>query len=50
MFSNFQEDIFVHYSYIQMEGYKVLKAGQTVQFEAVETPTGLHAKTVKPIA
>lgn len=27
------EDIFAHYSTIQMEGYKTLKAGQAVNFE-----------------
>ena len=28
------EDIFAHYSTIQMDGYRTLKAGQSVQFDA----------------
>ena len=29
----FGEDLFAHYSAIEMDGYKTLKAGQDVQFE-----------------
>lgn len=36
-------DIFAHYSAIDMDGYKTLKAGQSVQFEAETGPKGLHA-------
>ena len=36
-------DFFVHYSHINMDGYKTLKAGQTVSFEIVQGPKGLHA-------
>ena len=36
-------DIFAHYSAIDMDGYKTLKAGQSVQFEAEQGPKGLHA-------
>ncbi len=39
-------DVFAHYSAIEMEGYKTLKAGQTVQFEAEAGPKGLHATTI----
>ena len=31
-------DLFAHYSSIQMEGYRTLKAGQTVTFDEVEGP------------
>jgi CspA family cold shock protein len=41
------EDLFVHYSAIEMDGYKTLKAGQTVQFEIVEGPKGLHAVNIQ---
>lgn len=37
------DDLFVHYSYIQMEGYKTLKAGQPVSYEVKEVNKGQHA-------
>lgn len=37
------EDLFAHYSAIQMEGYKTLKAGQVVAFEITKGDKGLHA-------
>ena len=39
-------DVFVHYSVICMEGYRTLKEGQQVEFEARETPKGLQASEV----
>jgi CspA family cold shock protein len=41
-----EDDIFTHFSTIQMEGYKTLKAGQQVEFELEEGPKGLHAANV----
>lgn len=41
-----EDDIFTHFSTIQMEGYKTLKAGQEVKFELEEGPKGLHASNV----
>lgn len=43
------EDLFVHYSAIQMDGYKTLKAGQPVQFDIVEGPKGLHAVNIQDV-
>lgn len=40
-------DIFAHYSAIDMDGYKTLKAGQTVEFEAEQGPKGLHARRIQ---
>ncbi|MEG1042253.1 cold shock domain-containing protein CspD [Pseudomonas sp. NUPR-001] len=37
------EDLFAHYSAIKMDGYKTLKAGQSVSFEIIQGPKGLHA-------
>ncbi|MBN2979401.1 cold shock domain-containing protein CspD [Pseudomonas lactucae] len=37
------EDLFAHYSAIQMEGYKTLKAGQPVRFDIIQGPKGKHA-------
>ena len=44
---NGNEDLFVHYSAIEMDGYKTLKAGQTVEFDTVEGPKGLHAVNIR---
>ena len=44
------DDLFAHYSAIGMEGYKTLKAGQLVTFDAVEGPKGLHAANIKPLS
>ncbi|TVP92956.1 MAG: cold shock domain-containing protein CspD [Pseudomonadaceae bacterium] len=41
------EDLFAHYSAIQMEGYKTLKAGQPVAFEIIQGPKGLHAVNIQ---
>ncbi|BAP14206.1 MAG: DNA-binding protein [Alcanivorax borkumensis] len=37
------EDLFVHYSYIQMDGYKSLKAGQPVEYDVQPANKGYHA-------
>jgi len=41
------EDLFAHYSSIQMEGYKTLKAGQAVHYETLEGPKGYHAVNIR---
>ena len=41
------EDLFAHFSAIQMEGYKTLRAGDTVEYEVVEGPKGLHADNIQ---
>ncbi|VVN01976.1 hypothetical protein PS862_02279 [Pseudomonas fluorescens] len=40
-------DFFAHYSTIEMEGYKTLKAGQEVTFNIVQGPKGLQAQEIK---
>ena len=39
-------EYFAHFSYINMDGYKTLKAGQKVSFELVETDRGLQAQEI----
>lgn len=41
-------DIFAHFSAIEMDGYKTLKQGQAVEFEFTEGPKGLHATNIRP--
>ncbi|MDZ7660019.1 cold-shock protein [Fodinibius sp.] len=43
------EDIFVHFSEIEMEGYKKLEEGQEVEFTVAEGEKGLQAQEVIPI-
>ena len=40
------EDVFVHFSAIQAEGYKSLNEGQAVEFEVKQGPKGLQAESV----
>lgn len=42
-------DFFAHYSAIEMDGYKTLKAGQSVVFDIVQGPKGLHAIKIKNV-
>ena len=46
---NSTEELFAHFSSIQMEGYKSLKAGQPVQFETREGPKGVNAVNISPL-
>ena len=43
------EDVFVHYTSIQAEGFKTLEEGDEVEFEIVEGPKGLQAVNVNKI-
>ncbi|MEP7033409.1 MAG: cold-shock protein [Actinomycetota bacterium] len=43
------EDVFVHFSAIEGEGYKSLSEGQSVEFEIVDGPKGKQAANVKPL-
>ena len=40
------EEVFVHYSAIEMEGYRKLEEGAEVEFELKEGPKGLQALEV----
>lgn len=43
-------DVFVHFSAIQSEGYKTLKQGDNVEFDAIKGDKGLQAQNVKKIS
>ena len=42
------QDVLIHYSVIEMDGFKTLKAGQVVSFEIGQGPKGLIATKVVP--
>jgi len=44
-----EEDVFVHFSAITMDGYKSLTEGQRVEFDVVQGDKGLQATNVQPI-
>lgn len=43
------DDVFVHFSAIQQEGFKTLDEGDRVEFEITEGPKGLQAANVTKI-
>lgn len=43
------EDVFAHFSAIQMEGFRTLKQGMTVSFELVDGPKGKLAQNIAPL-
>jgi cold shock protein len=43
------EDVFVHYSAINSQGFRTLQQGQKVSFEVVQGPKGSQAAGVVPV-
>ncbi len=43
------DDVFAHYSAIEMEGYKTLKEGQSVEYEVQDGPKGPQASHIRPV-
>ena len=43
------QDVFVHYSAIESDGYRALEEQQRVEFEVTEGPKGPQAEKVRPI-
>jgi CspA family cold shock protein len=44
---NQEQDIFAHFSAIEMDGYKKLTSGQKIEFEIDEGPKGLQARNIR---
>ncbi len=44
-----KQDVFVHYTAIDMDGFKTLKEGQAVLYELANTDKGLRAQRVTPV-
>ena len=42
------EDVFVHFSTVEADGYKTLAEGQNVEFEHTQGPKGRQATRVVP--
>jgi len=43
------EDVFAHFSAIQMEGFRTLKQGGKVSYELVQGPKGQLAQNICPV-
>ena len=44
------EDVFVHYSSIDGDGFRKLTDGDDVEFEVVQGEKGLHAENVRRVS
>lgn len=44
------DDVFAHFSAIQMEGFRTLKQGSRVSYELVQGPKGQLAQNIQPAA
>jgi CspA family cold shock protein len=48
--NNGGDDVFAHFSAIEMDGYKTLKEGQNVEFEIQQGPKGPQATHIRALA
>ena len=44
------DDVFAHFSAIQMDGFRTLKQGSQVSYELVQGPKGQLAQNIQPVA
>ena len=44
------DDVFAHFSAIEMDGYKTLKEGQQVEFEIQHGPKGPQASKIRSVS
>ena len=47
--NNGGDDVFAHFSAIEMEGYKNLKEGQHVEYEIQDSPKGPQAAHIRAL-
>jgi CspA family cold shock protein len=43
------DDVFVHHTAIQAQGFRTLAEGQKVEFDVTKGPKGLQAANVRPV-
>lgn len=43
------DDVFAHFSAIQMDGFRTLKQGSKVSYELVQGPKGQLAQNIQPV-
>lgn len=48
--TNGGDDVFAHYSAIEMDGYKKLEEGQQVEFRVAQGPKGPEAINIRALA
>lgn len=48
--TNGGDDVFAHFSAIEMDGYKTLKEGQQVEFEVQDGPKGPQASHIRALS
>jgi len=48
--SDFDQDVFAHFSEVEMIGFKTLQQGASVSYEPMEGPRGWMAKNIRVIA
>ena len=44
------EDVFAHFSAVQMEGFRTLRQGSRVTYEVVQGPKGHLAQNIQPVS
>jgi len=43
------KDTFIYWQFIEMEGFKTLKAGQMIEYDLIETDKGPQAHNIKSV-
>lgn len=44
-----KDEVFAHFSQIQMDGYKTLKSGQLVEFDLIDSEKGKQAQNIQQV-